>query len=494
MKHYLLAIDQGTTSTRAILFDPSGKIVTLDQQEFQQYYPKEGWVEHDPETIWETTLSTCRKAVKKSGIPVSAIAGIGIANQRETTLLWNRKTGLPIYPAIVWQDRRTSDYCQKKIAAGYETLVQEKTGLLLDPYFSATKINWLLDNVPNARLQAERGELAFGTVDTFLLWRLTGGQSHYTDITNAARTLLYNIHSQAWDPELLKLFDIPASLLPDVLDNCAEFGKTEKLWLGKEIPILGMAGDQQAAHFGQVCFLPGEVKSTYGTGCFILLNTGEKIIQSKNRLISTIAYRVDKRTIYALEGSIFVAGAAVQWLRDTIKLVSHSQETENLAASLVDNGGVYLVPAFTGLGAPFWDPQARGAILGLTRDSGIAHIVRATLESVGYQTQDLMLAMKKDGAQKPSTLRVDGGMVKNNWFLQFLSDVLQVPIERPTITEISALGAAYLAGLQAGVYSSLENLTELWHREKRVEPKISITQRNSLYKGWKKALKRVLLD
>ncbi len=492
MSHYLFSIDQGTTSSRAILFDKQHRIVDVEQEEFSQYYPTEGWVEHDPEDIWNTTLKTCQRVLKKTGIAPKQVVGIGISNQRETTIVWDRKTGKPIYNAIVWQDRRTADYCHDKIKQGHESTIKQKTGLLLDPYFSATKINWILDRVPGARARAEQGELAFGTVDTFLLWRLSGGKSHHTDATNASRTLLFNIHTQNWDEDLLQLFDIPRALLPDVLDSAANFGVTEPSLLGRSIPILGMAGDQQAASFGQACFKPGMVKSTYGTGCFLMFNTGDKIIQSQNRLLSTVAYRLNGKPAYAIEGSIFVAGAAVQWLRDAVKLVTNAKDTAAIAASIPDTGGVYLVPAFTGLGAPYWDPQARGAILGLTRDSGVAHIVRAALEAVCYQTQDLMLAMEKDGAHSPAALRVDGGMVKNDWLTQFLSDILQVPIDRPTITETSALGVAYLAGLQAGVYSSLDELTQLWEVEKHFMPQMPIVKRDELYAGWLQALKRIL--
>jgi glycerol kinase len=492
MKNYILSIDQGTTSSRAILFDNKSQVVAVEQAEFPQHYPHDGWVEHDPEDIWNTTLNTCRAVLKKSGIEAKQIVGIGISNQRETTLIWDRQTGKPIYNAIVWQDRRTAEYCHQKIQEGHEANVQAKTGLLLDPYFSATKINWILDNVPNARVRAEKGELAFGTVDTFLLWRLTDGKSHYTDATNASRTLLFNIQNQHWDQELLTLFEVPKALLPEVLDSAAHFGETVSELLGTSIPILGIAGDQQAAAFGQACFRPGMVKSTYGTGCFLLFNTGDQIIKSQNRLLSTVAYRLNGKPAYAIEGSIFVAGAAVQWLRDAVKLVTNANDTAALAASISDTGGVYLVPAFTGLGAPYWDPQARGAILGLTRDSGVAHIVRAALEAVCYQTKDLMLAMQKDGATSLDTLRVDGGMVKNDWLSQFLSDILQVPIDRPTITETSALGVAYLAGLQAGLYSSLEQISELWECERHFKPDMPVAKRDELYAGWMQALKRIL--
>jgi glycerol kinase len=492
MKRYILSIDQGTTSSRAILFDTDMCVVGIAQEAFPQHYPNEAWVEHDPEDIWKTTLNSCRQVLKTTGVGLEKIVGMGISNQRETTLIWDRSTGQPIYTAIVWQDRRTATYCRQKIEEGAESIVQAKTGLLLDPYFSASKIHWILENIPGARQRAEKGELAFGTVDTFLLWRLTGGQSHYTDATNASRTLLFNIHTQRWDEDLLTLFDIPKKLLPEVLDSAAHFGETSKEVLGAPIPILGMAGDQQAASFGQACFTTGMMKCTYGTGAFMMLNTGSQVITSQNRLLATVAYRLKGEPVYALEGSIFVAGATVQWLRDTVRLVESSSETATLAASVSDTGGVYLVPAFTGLGAPYWDPQARGAILGLTRDSGVAQIVRAALEAVCYQTRDLILAMEKDGAALPATLRVDGGMVKNDWLAQFLSDMLQLPLDRPAITETSALGVAYLVGLQARIYSSLEQISALWSCKKHFSPQLSVARRDHLYAGWLEALNRIL--
>jgi glycerol kinase len=419
------------------------------------------------------------------------IAGIGITNQRETTVVWDRKTGKPIHRAIVWQDRRTADICRKLVAARHHAKVQQKTGLLLDSYFSATKIGWLLDNVEGARARAERGELAFGTIDSFLLWRLTGGESHATDATNAARTLLYNIHSQAWDDELLSLFNVPASLLPEIKDNAAEFGVTAEGLLDGRITIGGMAGDQQAAAIGQTCFKPGMVKSTYGTGCFMLMNTGDKPVPSKNALLTTLAYRLDGKATYALEGSIFVAGAAVQWLRDGLRLIESAGQTEALAARLGDNAGVYLVPAFTGLGAPYWDPDARGAIFGLTRATGIAEIVRAALEAVCYQTSDLLAAMKADGAGDITELRVDGGMAANGWLMQFLANILAIPVTRPKVTETTALGAAYLAGLQAGMFGGLDDLTACWQREAAFEPNLAADERKTLLAGWRKAVDRV---
>ena len=496
MTKYLLGIDQGTTSTRAVIFSEQGKIVSVAQQEFKQYYPplhsSAGWVEHDPEEIWQTTLNTCRDAIAQAKIIATDVAAIGISNQRETTIVWDRSTGKPIYNAIVWQDRRTAAYCHEKIQQNHQALVQERTGLLLDPYFSGTKINWILDNVTDARTQAEQGKLCFGTIDTFLLWRLTGGKQHKTDATNASRTLLFNIVNQQWDPDLLKLFAIPISMLPSVEDSSADFGITDKELLGAAIPITGMVGDQQAALFGQTCFAPGMIKSTYGTGCFLMMNTGDKLVRSKNRLLTTIAYRLEGKVTYAIEGSIFVAGAAVQWLRDAVHLVSNAQQTEQLAEKANPNSKVYLVPAFTGLGAPYWDPNARGAILGLTRDSGIAEIVKAALQAVCYQTKDLMQAMMADGAQAPAALRVDGGMVKNDWLMQFLADLLDVAVDRPMISETSVLGAVYLAGLRVGIFKSLEHLTQLWQVEHHFIPSMADAERVELYQGWQQAVKRVL--
>ncbi len=491
MPHYILAIDQGTTSSRAIVFSAQGLPIARAQQEFKQYFPKDGWVEHDGEEIWLTTLKVCREALQSSGLKVSEIAAIGITNQRETTLVWDAETGTPIHPAIVWQDRRTADYCASLKEAGHEAMVAAKTGLLIDPYFSATKLRWILENVPGARERAERGELRFGTVDSFLLWRLSGGKSHKTDATNASRTSLFNIHTQSWDPELLELFDIPRSLLPEVLDCAADFGTTDEELLGASIPVLGMAGDQQAALVGQACFQPGMVKSTYGTGCFMIQNTGDTPVASKNRLLTTVGYRLNGKVSYAVEGSIFVAGAAVQWLRDGIKLISHARDTEALAEQTGDASGVYLVPAFTGLGAPYWDPKARGAIFGLTRDTGIKEIVTAGLQSVCYQTLDLLEAMRQDGAAAPSALRVDGGMVENNWVMQFLADILGVTVERPEVTETTALGVAYLAGLQYGLYRDLDEIASHWHRQHSFLPRMADAHRDALYSGWLDAVKRV---
>ncbi len=487
---HILAIDKGTTSSRAMIFDDRGRSLFTAQREFTQIFPRDGWVEHDPEEIWATTLDVCRQAQAASSDRGGRIMAIGITNQRETAVVWDRKDGSPIYNAIVWQDRRTASYCSDLKADGQEAFVASRTGLLLDPYFSGTKLKWILDNVSGARARAERGELAFGTIDSFLLWRLTGGKVHATDATNACRTLLYNIHDNEWDPELLKLLDIPESLLPEVKDSAAEFGFTDSKLVGESIPIAGIAGDQQAATVGQACFEPGMFKSTYGTGCFVLLNTGEKPVPSRNRLLTTIAYRIGGQTTYAIEGSIFMAGAAVQWLRDGIGIIKSAAETEAIASGQSGNKGVYLVPAFTGLGAPHWDPNARGAIFGLTRDTGPAEIVRATLESVCYQTSDLYRAISDEGVT-PIQLRVDGGMVKNSWVTQFLADILGVPVERPAETETTALGAAFLAGLQTGLFDSPTDLSLHWRCERRFEPIMGEDERESLLHGWHKAIARV---
>lgn len=492
MSTFILAIDQGTTSTRAIIFSREGKIISQHQQEIKQYFPQEGWVEHDPEEIWRTTLVCCQEALTKANLLAKQIAAIGISNQRETTLIWDRKTGKTLYPAIVWQDRRTTEFCEQHADHAREININEKTGLLLDPYFSATKIAWILDHVAGARQRAEQGELAFGTIETFLLWHLTAGKCHFTDATNASRTLLFNIHTQKWDPELLQFFAIPPSLLPEVLDNNAHFGIVEPSLLGHAIPITGMAGDQQAATFGQACFQPGMIKSTYGTGCFVLVNTGDKCVVSRNKLLATIAYRLNGKVAYGLEGSIFVAGAAVQWLRDALHLIAKAQETQELAAMIPDTGGVYLVPAFTGLGAPYWDPKARGALLGLTRNTGIPHIVRAALEAVCYQTRDLLQAMGSDYKGTITTLRVDGGMVTNNWLLQFLADILNTPVERAAITETSALGAAFLAGLGAGIYTSLAEINTLWSSDKVFTASMDANKRENLYQNWQHAVKKIV--
>ena len=490
MTTYLLAIDQGTTSSRAILFSHEGQIVASSQQEFAQYFPEDGWVEHEPAEIWGSVLQTCRDVIAKAGIRPQHIAAIGITNQRETTLVWDRKTGEPLYNAIVWQDRRTATYCESLRQQGLEPLISEKTGLLIDPYFSATKIRWILQQVPGARERAERGELAFGTVDAYLLWHLTGGREHRTDATNASRTLLFNIQTQQWDEELLDLFDIPASLLPEVMDSSDDFGYLDAELLGAEIPVYGIAGDQQAALFGQTCFREGMAKSTYGTGCFLMLNTGLKALKSEHRLLTTVAYRLNGVPTYALEGSIFVAGATIQWLRDGLQLIRGASDAEPLAEQTSLDHGVYLVPAFTGLGAPHWDPNARGAIFGLTRDTGIKEIVTAGLQSVCYQTKDLQKAMESDGV-RPVALRVDGGMVANNWLLNYLADILGATVDRPQIIETTALGVAYLAGLKAGIFDSLASLEKLWQCERRFEPTMDKARRDGLYEGWKKAVSRV---
>jgi len=487
----LLAIDQGTTSTRAIVFDREGRKLGLSQVELPQSYPQPGWVEHDAQRIWQDTLASVKGALKDAKLAVKDIAAIGITNQRETTVIWDRASGQPIHPAIVWQDRRTSEFCKKHESRS--NWLSDKTGLLLDPYFSATKIAWLLEHVPGARARAEKGELAFGTIDSWLLWNLSGGKLHATDATNASRTALFNIRTQEWDEELLAFFGVPRALLPEVRDSAADYGTTVAELFGGSIRIGGIAGDQQAATVGQACFSRGMMKSTYGTGCFMVLNTGSEFVRSRNRLLSTVAYRLDGQTTYALEGAIFVAGAAVQWLRDAVHLIRGAGETEALAKSIDDTQGVYLVPAFTGLGAPYWDPQARGAILGLTRDSGIAHIVRAALESVCYQTRDLMVAMAQD-ALLPTELRVDGGMVVNDWLTQFLSDVLNVPVIRPRTVETTALGAAFLAGLQVGVYGSLDEISALWSVERRFEPALDPQKGDQLYAGWQAAVQRVMCN
>jgi len=490
MSQYIIAIDQGTTSSRAVLFDSDGNIIHIEQLEFEQFFPDDGWVEHDPEEIWQTTVSTFKAVLTAAKVDAKDVAAIGITNQRETTVVWDKQTGEVIHKAIVWQDRRTAAYCDSLKAEGFEQTVKAKTGLLLDPYFSGTKLKWLLDSVPGARARAEKGELLFGTIDTFLLWRLTKGKSFYTDATNASRTLLFNIHTQQWDEELLEKFDIPRCLLPEVLDSSADFGHCDMALFGAEIPIAGMAGDQHCALFGQGCFDAGMLKSTYGTGCFAVLNTGPVAIQSENKLLTTIAYRLNGEVTYALEGSIFIAGAAVQWLRDGLKLISHASETEAIAIETKDSKGVYLVPAFTGLGAPYWDADARGALIGLTRDSGSNEIVVATLQSVCYQTRDLLQAMSDDGLVTKQ-LRVDGGMVANNWLCQSLADVLKVKVDRPCVTETTALGACFLAGLGVGIFTSLDDLKDKWQLDKQFNPELDEAVSDSRYQGWLKAVQRV---
>lgn len=491
IKNCILSIDQGTTSSRAIVFSPDSQIVALAQQEFQQHYPNDGWVEHDPEEIWSSTLNVCKQALSEAKNKGAEVVAIGITNQRETTIVWDKKTGIPIYNAIVWQDRRTAPQCKTLKEAGYVDLVQSRTGLLLDPYFSATKVSWILDKVDDARNKAEAGELAFGTIDSFLIWRLTAGKVHATDITNASRTNLFNIHDLAWDQDLLGLFRVPSSLLPNVKECTDNFGETCAKTLGYCLPILGVAGDQHAASIGQCCFQKGAIKSTFGTGCFVMLNTGEKVLKSKNKLLTTVAYTIKGQTHYALEGSIFVAGAAIQWLRDGLHLIQCASETEQLAQSIADDHGVFLVPAFAGLGAPYWEPDARGAIYGLSRGTTSAHLVRAALESVCLQTFDLFKSMAEDGV-KPTQLRVDGGMVANDWVCQFLAGILNIEVERPKIMETTALGAAYLAGLQAGIYQSTEELATMNQIETHFEPDMPQESRQKLLKGWSSAIQSTL--
>ncbi len=490
----ILALDQGTTSTRSILFDSNGRALGQAQIELPQHFPQSGWVEHEPEDIWRDSIASLKGALDQAGRSVDEVAAIGITNQRETTVLWDRETGETIHRAIVWQDRRGAAICDRLKAEGLEDLIRERSGLLADPYFSGSKIAWLLENVHGARQRAESGKLAFGTIDCFLLWHLTGGKVHATDATNAARTMIFDIHRQDWDDDLLKALKIPRQILPEVLDNDAEFGVAEAGLLGRAIPITGMAGDQQAATIGQACLKPGMMKSTYGTGCFALMNTGPEAVTSKHRLLTTIAYRLDGATTYALEGSIFVAGAAVQWLRDELKLFQSAAETEALAKAADPGQRVILVPAFVGLGAPYWDAHARGAIFGLSRASGPAELTRAALEAVCFQTRDLLEAMEADGAEAPVALRVDGGMVVNDWLLQFLADILGVQVERPVVTETTALGAAYLAGIKAGICGDPEEIAELWQSDARFEPEMEAAARDDLYRGWTEAVARVRSD
>ena len=492
MKKFIVSIDQGTTSSRAILFNLKGQSVYTSQTEFTQYFPKDGWVEHNPNEIWSTTLKVLKNVIKKSKTLKGKILTIGITNQRETTILWDKTTGKVVYNAIVWQDRRASDYCKKLIKQKKETIIYNKTGLLIDAYFSATKIKWIIDNVPKARELINKKRLLFGTVDSFLLWKLTNGADHATDATNASRTMLFNITTNKWDDQILKMLNIPKSILPTVKDCAADFGHTDPSLTGKSYPITGMVGDQQSATIGQCCFEPGSLKSTYGTGAFVLLNTGNKKIYSKNRLLTTIGYRINGKTTYALEGSIFIAGAGVQWLRDKIKLIKKASDTEKIIKSLKSNKGIYLVPAFTGLGAPYWAVNARGVLSGLTRDTGPKEIVRATVESVAYQTHDLFEAMNNDGL-KPRIIKVDGGMVKNNWFSQFLSDVANIKVLRPKVDETTALGAAFMAGLQIGVYKSLKDISKNWKADRIFNPKMKIQHRKNLIKGWKSVIKKTLL-
>ena len=489
---HVIAIDQGTNSTRAIAFDSSARAIAVARRALTQHYADSGRVEHDPEEIWRDTETTLREVIERCPGGCAGVAALGITNQRETVVIWERASGNPIHPAIVWQDRRTAEECARLTAAGAEQLVRSKTGLLLDPYFSGTKIAWILDRVLGARARADRGQLAFGTIDTFLLWRLTGGRVHATDITNASRTLLYDIHAQRWDEELLRLLRVPAALLPEVRDSSEVYGSTDPQLFGRALPIAGIAGDQQAALIGQACFKPGMAKSTYGTGCFLLLNTGEVAVTSANRLLTTPAYRMGGRIAYALEGSIFVAGAAVKWLRDGLKVIESASQTATLAAQLPYDHGVYLVPAFVGLGAPHWAPNVRALLCGLTFNASAAHLARATLESVAYQTLDLTEAMQRDGAQRLDALRIDGGMAANDWFCQFLADILQARVERPSELETTALGAAFLAGLATGVWPDLASLSGCWRTAAVFEPAMNRAQRGGLIAGWQQALARTL--
>ncbi len=491
MTQYILAFDQGTTSSRAIVFDRQGNILSLAQKEFPQIFPQSGWVEHDPDEIWSSQLGVATEALARIGITARDLAAIGITNQRETTIIWDRKTGRPIYNAIVWQDRRTADLATELQAAGHEDLFQQKTGLVIDAYFSGTKLKWLLDNVAGAREKADRGELAFGTVDSWLVWQLTQGALHITDVTNACRTMLYNIHTGNWDDDLLNLLAIPRSLLPEVRSSSEVYGQTAAGLLGAQVAIAGIAGDQQAATFGQACLQKGMAKNTYGTGCFMLLNTGEQPIISTNKLLTTVAWKDNQRTDYALEGSVFVAGAVVQWLRDGLGVIKHSEEVETLAASVPDNGSVYFVPAFVGLGAPYWDSYARGAIVGLSRGSTAGHIARAALESIAYQTADVLDAMRQDANLQLAELRVDGGAARNDLLMQFQADVLGVPVVRPKVTETTALGAAYLAGLAVGYWDSEQEIVQLWQMDRRFEPAMGVDQRQALRHGWQQAVSQV---
>jgi glycerol kinase len=487
--HYILALDQGTTSSRSMLFDKQGNIISTAQKEFKQIYPQPGWVEHDAEEIWSTQFGTMAEAVAKANINMKQVAGIGITNQRETTVVWERSTGKPVYHAIVWQDRRTASYCDELKAAGHKEIIQQRTGLIIDAYFSATKLKWILDNVDGARKKAENGELAFGTIDSWLTWKLTNGAVHVTDVSNASRTMLFNIHSLQWDAELLKLFNIPASVLPEVKSSSKIYGVTGNIIPDSRIPIAGIAGDQQAALFGQMCTQPGMVKNTYGTGCFMLMNTGEKAITSKNNLLTTIAWQIDGKTHYALEGSVFIAGAIVQWLRDELKIIRTSAEVEKLAAQVQDTDDVYIVPAFAGLGAPHWNQYARGTIFGLTRGSSNAHIARAALDSIAYQTYDVLKAMEADSGIHIKELRVDGGATVNNQLMQFQSDILNCKVVRPKITETTALGASYLAGLAVGYWKNVEEIQQQWQVDNSFAPEMNDEKRNDLVNGWQRAVK-----
>ncbi|WIY26670.1 glycerol kinase GlpK [Parasedimentitalea psychrophila] len=490
---YILAIDQGTTSTRAILFDGQMQVAGRAQQEFPQHFPQAGWVEHDPEDLWNSTIETCRRVMAELDITAADIAAIGITNQRETTVVWDRNTGKAIHNAIVWQDRRTTSICETLRGAGHEPMISQQTGLLLDPYFSGTKLSWILDRVPGSREQAVKGDLLFGTVDSFLIWRLTGGASHVTDATNAARTLMYDIRQGEWSAEICGLLNVPMAMLPEVKDSAADFGVTQAEFLGGEIPILGVAGDQQAATIGQACFQPGMMKSTYGTGCFALLNTGDTPVASKNRMLTTIAYQLEGRPTYALEGSIFIAGAAVQWLRDGMGMIENAAQTGELAPKADPGQDVLLVPAFTGLGAPYWEPDSRGAVFGLTRNSGPAELARAALQSVGYQTRDLWEAMRADwGGDTDVTLRVDGGMSASDWTMQSLSDLLGAAVDRPVMQETTALGAAWLAGMRAGIYPDQDGFAKTWALDRQFTPQLAAASREVAYARWKRAVQAVI--
>ncbi|MEM7473118.1 MAG: glycerol kinase GlpK [Pseudomonadota bacterium] len=490
---HILAIDQGTTSSRAIIFDADMKILASAQEEFAQHFPKSGWVEHEPDDLWSTTAGTCRGALERAGLTGEEITAIGITNQRETTVVWDKATGKPVYNAIVWQDRRTSDFCREMREAGHEEMFTAKTGLLLDPYFSGTKLRWILENVDGVRARAEAGELLFGTVDSYIIWKLTGGARHVTDATNAARTLMYDIHKGRWSTSICEVLGIPMGMLPEVLDSAADFGMARADLFGREIPILGVAGDQQAATVGQACFEPGMLKSTYGTGCFALLNTGDTPVKSENRLLTTIAYQFDGKPTYALEGSIFIAGAVVQWLRDGLKIIREASETQPLAEAADEGQDVILVPAFTGLGAPYWNADCRGAIYGLTRGSGPEEFAKAALESVGYQTRDLLEAMTADWEPDgENVLRVDGGMTASDWTMQFLSDIIGAQVDRPEVLETTALGAAWLAGMRAGLYPDQAGFARSWALERRFEPGMDEDTRTRKYGAWKKAVAATL--
>ena len=491
MKNFILSIDQGTTSTRSILFDLKGKPVFVSQKEFKQYYPKDGWVEHNPEEIWVTTKKVIKEIINKNKKIKGNILTIGVTNQRETTLLWDSKTGKCIYNAIVWQDRRTTNLCNKLKKKGLENLIKSRTGLLLDPYFSATKIKWIIENIPSAKKLLKKNRLLFGTIDTYLIWKLTKGKIHATDSTNASRTMLFNIKKNCWDKKILKLLKIPESILPNVKNSADNFGFTDKSITKKSYPINGVIGDQQAATVGQSCFQKGSTKITFGTGAFIIMNTGNNKINSKNKLLSTICYRINNRTTFALEGSIFIAGASVQWLRDKLKIIKSAKITEKISKKQINNNNVYLVPAFTGLGAPYWKPNVRGILTGLTRDTGRNEIIRATLESVAYQTSDLLNAMKKDGL-KPSVIKVDGGMANNYWFIQFLTDILNIKVLKPKVYETTSLGAAVMAGYYIGVYKSLSDITRNWRFDKKFVPKIVHKNRLKLLNGWHRAIRKTL--